>query len=620
MKLDTVFENKLPQASSITSDNTEMRVVIIVTVLSIICGVEGSNQELEQQLISALNDFFKFDHNLFVIEESSANHFFNAANQVPRTIFTFKNNERDNFTVLERLTEIHSKNTLLIIILDGSSLYKNAAFLIRFKSLQRLQTSMKIGLFFTQLVSLEDIKQLFQWCNESLIVNIFVAFYITDGKIEGRTAEGSLNLFTFNSFGSFDIINVTASEKYEDLYPSLQSNFQQHKLRLTEEPTLLFDIHFWSTIFQLMNASFIIDDTNNFTVAEEFFQNGTDVSLIWFIQQNEKDIYVYPLVLDWFIIIVPEASSYTGFLAFLRIMTSDKVFVYALITVIIAILFLSFSRYVAQKRVLFFESIVDVFNLLMNDNVFVKYRQLSYAEIFAIGPLTFAGFVIVNGILSNLQSYLTRPVNQHQIKTLEELYESPFPILAFSEWKEEFVDTLTKQTKYPNWSKKVISIPNYIDDAIWTFNTSISFYANAPHVEYLFRAQKRLNIKGFYNPQLRVLRKFMSYPLNEKFIFFERYNEIVHRMQTAGLINLWTRWEYDDLEILVMRKNREHLINTGRRHDLQKIEFPVFIVYGWILGSITFIVEIFWRKSNSGLVLRMTLTKIMSGVTSLSHD
>lgn len=63
-------------------------------------------------------------------------------------------------------------------------------------------------------------------------------------------------------------------------------------------------------------------------------------------------------------------------------------------------------------------------NLVLNDNGAIDYQLLTCVEALLIVPLTFVGMIFVNGMLSNLQSYITNKIIQPQIDTVEDIYRS----------------------------------------------------------------------------------------------------------------------------------------------------------------------------------------------------
>lgn len=381
---------------------------------------------------------------------------------------------------------------------------------------------MKIGMFFSHFVSSEDLEMLFQWCKKRLIVNIFAATCSQPEVNQTASAQRVLNIFTFNPFGSFHVINVTDSQSYTSFFPSLDSNFQQHQLRLAFPFNSRRNKEMWLAVFQLMNASYVFDE-NNYTKRSDYLENELIIPKVS-AQEKLAELVVYPMVMIADLIIVPDAPPYSDFTAYLRSAMSDKFCILFLITILGAVLLLSIFRYIKQKKILIAQSVADVLNLIMNDNEHIKYQRLSRIEIFLIVPLTFVGFVIVNGILSNMQSYLTEPVLQPQINTIEEIYRSPFPILATGDfWPKKLNEVLTRLTTHDDWSDKIIALPeNLMQEQIESYNRSICFFRESIRANTVLRVQKWLNIKGFHNPQIEISMFHYSYLANESFIYLER--------------------------------------------------------------------------------------------------
>lgn len=563
------------------------RVLIIVVMVRIIwC----SNHGIE--LISRLNNFFTFDHNIFLLDSSVDIQLFISPNlQAPQTIYVLKIADINN---TGNSIEISTKNTFTVVGLPSSSFDRNLFFLDHFKTILQ-QFNMKIGFFFSELASINDLKTLFGWCKEHLIVNVFAATYVSSTE---RNSERLLNIFTFHPFGSLDVINVTSVESCECLFPSIISNFQQHQLRVGRKFQSTFHREFWTNVFRLMNATFIVDvDESNYKSVYDYFEHGTDIFPLWKPQKEPRDLLVYPLGIYEFIIIVPHAQPFSDFSAYLRNFTSAKSLVYAIVTIAVTMCFLTVCRYIKQQKILLFESMIDVLNLLMNDNEAIKYQRLSRTEVLVMVPLTFVGFVIVNGIMSNLQSYVTQPALQPQIKTYGDIYRSKFPILAYGDsWKDDLTEVLENRTAFSDWGRKIFAMQSAeLEKHIIMPNASHSFYMDSGTVDCVLEAQKRLNVKGYYNPQLQISKYLWSYLLGEKFLFFDRLNDIIQGMRTAGLIDLWLRQNFRVMELNLLKNNVERIKYLNGK-DVHRIEFPVIIVYGWFASVIVLVVEIIWKK------------------------
>lgn len=211
----------------------------IILTIALLSTVRPQYQELE--LISQLNNFFIFDHNVFLLDSSTDFDRYILTKSIglnsttndgykdtPKSIYIFQVLE-NNITGLENLVEIKSKNTFLIIALGSSNFERNLQFLTQVKLIKRLNINMKIGMFFSDISSSDNVQQLFTWCWNNHIVHIFTAFYSNSEQIEGLAME-RFNVYRFNGFGT-DAINVTHLS-YENYFPSKLFNLQQYPVRL----------------------------------------------------------------------------------------------------------------------------------------------------------------------------------------------------------------------------------------------------------------------------------------------------------------------------------------------------------------------------------------------------
>ncbi len=570
--------------------NKEMKLLLtFVSLLPIICGAF-------RELIFELNKYFNFDHNLFILDSSAdINHFItiNRRNEfTPKSLYVF------NGATQRIAIRTMSKNTFMVVAPKCCDVEINSTLLQQVKRIQRFQTTMKIGLFFHQAVSTEKLRKWFEWCRGNLIVNIFAATY-SNVTIEPEH-DLLLNIFTFDPFGPFSVINVTDSKTLNNLFPSLKSNFRGHELRLGYELKWITNIELWTLVFKMMNASYTLAEHNFTILYDEHFDFAIDILPRYFSQNRPNDLYIYPLKTEPQIIVVPEALPYSEFSVYLQTVTNDKFFGFSLITIAVVMLLLTGFRYIKQKEFLLFKSVADVLNLLMNDNGYIKYQRLTSVEALLIVPLTFVGAIIVNGILSNLQSYLTRPVIQPQINTLDDIYHSMLPIITWTDgWKTELVRVLTNTTSHFNWEEKVIVLPEPLyNKQVGNFNRSGTFLVGLSTAKLLFYHQKRIGVKGYHNPNIRISNFFVSYKLSVRFLFFERLNDIIQRIHSAGLYQLWTRADNAN-----MAKFIEVVPEVD---DIDRFPIPMVIVYGWIASAIILLLEIIWKKFN--LLDRMRFT------------
>lgn len=579
---------------------------IVHLLLNLLSTSHSQYQELV--LINQLNNFFCFDHNIFLfVGSDDINRYIltssptptyktNEEKFIPRSIYRFTQLE-DNTTGLETLKEIKSKNTFLIVVPESSNFEKNLKFLAQVKSIQRLQINVKIGVFFSDIPTSDNILKLFKWCWNHRILNVFSAFHSVSKLTNGLTPETLFKVFTYHPFGTFKVINVERSETFANYFPSKWSNMQQYPLRIPSDDMQIvdYDQKFWKTVLAILNATVTLVQINGSFYPSEVLDFNL-VDLIPFLHVHSAYKNAYPLTMDSMVIVVPEALPFSDFMAYLRRITSAHLFGYCFITIVTIISTLTISGYIHKKKLLFFQFTSDVFNLLMNDNAAIKYRQLSRVEGCLIIPLTFVGFVIANGILSIFQSYVTLPVIQPQINTVEDVYRSPFPILAPDLfWASEITNRLKNLSKHGDWSEKVSPTSTMdINQQIFTFNNSISFPTLYTHAKMILDIQKRLDIRGYHIPsELYLFKSLFSYSVNDNFPFIERLNDIIHSIKGAGLFEKWMMEHNEIVTKIIIRENRG---GVKKSEDIDNFPIPTVVVYGWIVSIIVFFIEIIWKK------------------------
>lgn len=555
----------------------------VINLLSIV-----PHEHHEVKLISALNKFFNFDHNIFLLDSSDHRQFIDNSAQgviTPQTVYKIY----DTLEALDGIQEIQSKNTFLIIALQCINVAEAETFnlLTRVKEIQQFNRNIKIGLFSSQPIADDDLLALFEWCWHHRIINVF----------EAHRDETFLAIFTYNPFETFDLINLNGSATFDHYFMRQNTNFQQHpiQLRMTEK-VWLSDKNVWFVVLLVMNASYT-EIYRDYDLGPSDSLNSTiDAETSLFYQNFVSRVKMYPMIIDPIVVVVPEALPYSEFVQFLRTAISSTVLGYSLITVALVIFLLSFFRYTKVKRILFFQSVVDVVNLLLNDNASIRYQRLSRKEILLIVPLTFNGFMIVNCIVSYLQSYLTSAFLQPQINSIEEIYESSYPIIAPFAFVANFsIDVLNSLSNVGDFSGKIIvlDILQY-EKELAEFNTSVSYLMTLSYAQNIIRFQKEMNLRGFHIFELHIYREIGSYNVNDEFPFIPRLNEVIDWVRSAGLYEKWCKEEF----IVTEKEIRRHLKifpNDGRTSP-ETFSVPQFILYGWGLSIIVFVLEIICKN------------------------
>ncbi len=381
-------------------------------------------QYQELKLINQLNEFYDFDHNIFLLDSTVdhdryVNIFLSTFNSefgkyTPQSVYTFDNGQGQKFTHIELsyLNEITSKNTFLIVAVENVNFDNKSTILSEFEGLL-VSKNVKIGVFFAgNITTMDTIKKLFRWSWSVGIVNIFCTFYTN----REQNAGSSLNVFRFDpfceAFDSNDLINVTLSDSHhQNCFPDKLPNYHGHPLRIlqvqTIEPSNL-EVNFWGTVVRVFNASMLHAYVNE---ADYYYWNGLiKADINQYETSMPEDKQIYPHRMAAVVLLVPHAQPYSGFMAYLQSKTWKLLFAYTFLVVATASMILTVSGYLKTKKILFLQRFTDVVNLLINDNGAIKYRQLHRADVCLIVPLTFIGFIMMNGILSAFQSYLALPM------------------------------------------------------------------------------------------------------------------------------------------------------------------------------------------------------------------
>lgn len=553
----------------------------------------------EIRFIRKINNICNFDHNIYLLDSfTDRNQFINVKgyDNTPRTIYLFKKID-DQIRGFNSFTKIESKNTFLIVVVHNSRFESNLQLLMRVKTIQQLQINMKIGLFFLETTSSDNLQKLFEWSWEERIINIFAAIHSSSSSSQ----EGlHLNIFRFNPFGTFKVLNVTDGVTCSPYFLNQNTNFQQYPVVLGRVVGQTFENAFngamWLAIVRVMNASFKIVESN--FEADKIIEKQIDAVAQRYGKINLP--IMYPTQVEPILILVPKALPYSQFSVYLQTITTDKFFGYTLMIVAAVMVLLCICRYIKEKKILFVRSITDIVNLLMNDNGNIQYQKLSHVELFLIVPLTFIGLIVVNGILSTLQSYLTRPVLQPQINTLESIYKSPFPIITQGErFKNDVINLLSEMAPNFDWSTKVrLESLDELNHQIFIFNSTMSFLSNPSTAQFVLNIQKRLNIRGYHISEAYLFKTLIAFPVSKKFPFAERLNEIVFRIRSAGLIYKWEDDERSQYESKLLRKYKSYFdwLRNRNEADVDKFPFPNFIFYGWIASAVILVIEIVWKK------------------------
>lgn len=153
------------------------------------------------------------------------------------------------------------------------------------------------------------------------------------------------------------------------------------------------------------------------------------------------------------------------------------------------------------------------------------------------------------------------------------------------------------RTKYTDWADRVqLSDVESLDQQRQLFNTSAMYLTTDTFSNQLIRFQKKFNVRGFYIAQKGILHALVCYLVNEEFEFVERLNELLHRFNSAGLYDLWTRQEFAARDEWMTRIKLGKNLNKTNVVDVNEFPVPMIVVYCWCASIFLFMFEIVWFK------------------------
>lgn len=593
---------------------------LLLLCINLSSRVQADAQEVN--LINQLNQFYLFDHNVFVLESPmDVDRFFNVTEvlNVPRTLYVIEN-IAEGIKSIEAMKRI-SSNPFMIIVMKSIDIELHLNFMKKIKNFQRINIDLKIGMFVTDPLPNDHIEQLFRWCWLNSIVNIFVS--------SKRSNSTELIIYKFNPFGTFDLINQTEKRNpIATYFPRTCYNLRQHPIRIAVHNDLNTFIYsadnpnfggadgkLWQTVFGVVNASYFmvkfINVTDGHVIQDMAKQGEIDLGPQTTPLSNDEPIYLYPIYMDNVVVVVPSAKPYAEFIAYLQTFINDNSFNVSLVTIPVLIVALTFIRYFKRKKILFCQSVADVVNLFMYDNLAIDYRNLHRVESFIILPLTLAGFVIINVLLSILTSYLTRPMDQPEINTHQDIERSPFPVLAPTKKNMDQMIHMLKHTWHVDWTDKMAStstLEEYFHQ-ILSFNTSMCFIYFGSKVKNLLEHQKRLNIRGFRIPSETISQTVFGYVVSADNPLKDCFNEIIQWIMNAGLYWKWIDESY--YEFVEKGFFSETVVNAAKG-GTEKYYVPIFIVYGWIGSVLVFSTEIVWHRIKRKMVQNRAAKRLYS--------
>lgn len=328
-----------------------MKYATIPVIINLFSAAIQCQQEqyLEVNLINRLNDYFGFDHNIFLLNRTLDPDRYVATSPfgsyygkfTPQSVYTFTDdgfgNNNTETTYVKNVTI--GKNPLLIVAVANLNFGNDSKILAEVKRIRSLQiiSNLKIGIFVENTVtSMDLIERLFRWSWSVGIVNIFVAFY---SNIED--AASTFNVFRYDPFVTLELVNVMESESCQNYFPNKIPNYRQHPLRFVKINKLdLYDVEigFWGTFARVFNAS----ESTNYVNFEDkiWLQSEADILLhettLSRMQTPTGNVRLFPHRIISLVLLVPHARSYSNFVAYLKNATWERLFAYTFAVIVAA--------------------------------------------------------------------------------------------------------------------------------------------------------------------------------------------------------------------------------------------------------------------------------------------
>ena len=296
-------------------------------------------------------------------------------------------------------------------------------------------------------------------------------------------------------------------------------------------------------------------------------------------------------------------------MSFLKTFTSESTFGYIFAMILLVSVILTVAGYLQNNEIAPLGSLIDVLNILMNENGAIKYRQLNASSACVIVPLTFVGLIVMNGILSLFQSYATLPRYEHQIDTLDALYNSQIPIFANKIiWVEKVIKVLETLTHFGGWSDKVhpMSLLQLVQE-LNSLNNSIAFPLYDDQAKDLLQTQNGLDFKMFHLlSDTEISKHIMACTIPKNFVYIDYLNDVLLRWQSSGLYDRWFQIGCEKRVRYGVRWYLKYQAKvTVESESSEAITF--FLVWcGWLASALVFISEIVWNKCQQTKIIRKT--------------
>ncbi|XP_073817372.1 uncharacterized protein [Musca autumnalis] len=358
---------------------------------------------------------------------------------------------------------------------------------------------------------------------------------------------------------------------------------------------LLFAEHFNGTLrmYKPLNEG----EIGHFTIVGDMVTKGLiDIAMCLYIGFSlESFIYASDIYeIGQGMIIVPCAQPLTTRDMF-RILLNEYFFG----TVVVCCVLFSVLHFVIDY---YFDGNLNYLDLVFNNRIIGGVLGLSFSGrrspwrslklVYII--LFIAGLNINTQFSANMNTLFTSPPHYHQIETLADINESGLKIkvekldlsLMGGILLDIFRNIIISEDRVEYWKMR------------FNFNTTAGYYAPSSQWKLINLKQKYHRYKSFCTYENLTIHRFIPWSilLQPNSQYKEAFNNLLHRVHQAGLLDAWYESAFNDLvklkRLSLIDPNPERGPRTMAFDDLQFAW--LIIVIGSGVGGVVFIIELWY--------------------------
>lgn len=412
-----------------------------------------------------------------------------------------------------------------------------------------------------------------------------------------------MNIFTYNPFGEFALVNLTNSgvkfyyNKIDDLYqhdinvmiskdiPNIFVKTSSSKIRFGGPDGKMCEL-FCKKL--RVNCRFEILEPDrmsklNLTISDVVFNpspildSGSGESIM--------KMYSYPVHFDAVVIIVKASKRYSKLMQ----MTFYSEFGNSRQDMAIILASVILMLFIVRFRTLNFYTFVDTCRDVLSITIKLDIRRLfnlKLSEILVILPTTFFGFVIVNTVISILTTFYTTTTHYRpDINSLSDIDQLSCKIAVNNEHSMKILSEFNEF----NWSTRFVYLNQQeITHQLFKFDTTTCFIDSFRRADVLMRYQKYRR-RILHVVKLNLGPRLYGYMMHSMSPHKHRFNELILNAMSSGLYSKWSSDIYFELYEEGILKNfvtYSAIDHIPSSLQLFYIFWPLnILVYGFLISS-----------------------------------